>query len=149
VFVAVEQRSSDQCETGHGTNPKHGSDSWPSAQPARATIATASSAINNNRPLSLISEHPPLPRRKIGLQVWRSRGQRACQKNSHGYLKKLPGAPELVAAVERGAVSVSAAADALAEAKAVDEVKDIADKAVWRGSGERQGPLQPRRVHRR
>ena len=59
------------------------------AQPARAPIATASSAMNNHRPLSPISEHPirypsptaprrtrrslprsrrRCPRRKIGLQ---------------------------------------------------------------------------------
>src|SRR5271168_4455375 len=49
--------SSDQCQPVHTKNPQHGSpDSGPvAAQPAREPIATASSAMNNHRP---ISEHP-------------------------------------------------------------------------------------------
>ena len=82
----------------HAKNPQHGSpDSGPvAAQPARATMATASSAMNDHRTLSPISEHPiPIskscragrtrrslprlrrrcPRRKIRLAEWRSRGR--------------------------------------------------------------------------
>ena len=44
----------------HAKNPQHGSpDSGPvAAQPARATLAAASSAMNDHRTLSPISEHP-------------------------------------------------------------------------------------------
>lgn len=82
----------------HAKNPQHGSpDSGPvAAQPARATMATASSAMNDHRTLSPISEHPirspspaapgrtrrslprlrrRCPRRKIRLAVWRGRGR--------------------------------------------------------------------------
>ena len=53
-----KRESSDQCQPVHAKNPQHGSpDSGPvAAQPARAPIATASSAMNNHRPLSPISE---------------------------------------------------------------------------------------------
>ena len=46
----------------HTKNPQHGSpDSGPvAAQPARATMATASSAMNDHRTLSPISQHPHL-----------------------------------------------------------------------------------------
>jgi hypothetical protein len=55
-----KQESSDQCQPVHAKNPQHGSpDSGPvAAQPARAPIATASSAMNNHRRLSPISEDP-------------------------------------------------------------------------------------------
>jgi hypothetical protein len=53
-----KQESSDQCQPVHAKNPQQGSpDSGPvAAQPARAPIATASSAMNNHRRLSPISQ---------------------------------------------------------------------------------------------
>jgi hypothetical protein len=82
----------------HTKNPQHGSPaSGPvEAQPGRATMTTASSAMNDHRTLSPISEHPirypspaapgrtrrslprlrrRCPRRKIRLAAWRSRGR--------------------------------------------------------------------------
>ena len=60
---------SDQCQPMHAKNPPHGSDSEPPpAQPARPTIATASSAMDNHRPLGRISERPirhPSPARSV------------------------------------------------------------------------------------
>ena len=66
--------STRQCHPVHTKNPQHGSpDSGPvAAQPARATIASASSAMDNHRSLSPISDTPI---RKVGSQcgiVWAS-----------------------------------------------------------------------------
>jgi hypothetical protein len=76
----------------HAKNPKHGSPEYgPLAQPARATIATASSALNNHRPLSLISEYPAriaeiTPRDRLA--VWQSRGRRAMRPHQK-YLSRV------------------------------------------------------------
>jgi hypothetical protein len=60
-------------------------------QPDRTTIAAASSPMNNHRPISHISEHPlrSKSRRKIGLQVWRSRGPARPAKNLSRVFEKI------------------------------------------------------------
>jgi hypothetical protein len=70
-FVTRSNSSASAPNPVHMKNPPHGSDRLSLAQPARAPIATPSSAMNNHRPLSPISEHPirhPSPAAKFGLQ---------------------------------------------------------------------------------
>src|ERR1700692_928552 len=64
-----KQESSDQCQPVHAKNPQHGSpDSGPvAAQPARAPIATASSAMNKP---SYLKPHLRRPDQIEGNRCW-------------------------------------------------------------------------------
>jgi hypothetical protein len=77
------------------------------------------------------------------LRVWRSRGQRACQKNSHGYLKKIArracdcGGARLGAIQARGLLSTREFAEHISAIVGIsyDElfqiVRDGSDPATW------------------